>query len=380
MGLTVALYTSQLAPDATTGVHRYVAEIGRSLHERHPGRYRMYASAEDREPTLYPGGMPIVHLPGPRRLLHLSWLAIHRPRFERWAPDAHLVHVLHPSFPVPTKKPLIYTFHDLFPFTNPEWYRPRDAYFFKAAARDAADSAARVIAVSTYVADDLTRILGIEPARIEVIPSGVGEEFRTAPSDDRVREAAVHLGVEPGGYLLYAGAVNDRKNVPTVVRAIERRGPGAPLIIAGPLGKGAEVVSAEIERLGLEQRVVVAGYVADLPALMAGAIAFVFPSKNEGFGFPPLEAMSLGTPALVSRSGALPEVTGDAAVLLDPDEEDAWAEAMSQMEKDPEHRAAFAEKGKRHALTYEWERAARATAAVHDSVLGSSARGDRPRY
>src|SRR5258708_34103822 len=133
--MKVALYSSQLAPEGPTGVHRYVAEIGKALSLLHPDRYRMLSSAEAEAPVWSFGDMPLTRLPVPRRALHLSWLLTKRPKIDRYARDAGLLHVLHPSFPVPSKMPFVYTFHDpLFPFEHPEWYRRRDAFLFKAAA------------------------------------------------------------------------------------------------------------------------------------------------------------------------------------------------------------------------------------------------------
>jgi len=371
----IGLYASQLAPEGgPSGVHRYAAELASSLADLFPGRYRLVASAEDAEPSWTPGAMPVTRLPGPRRLLHLGWTLAGRPRIERFVNDLRLVHVLYPAFPVPSRVPVVYTFHDVFPIHHPEWYAPRAVRLFEAAARDARRRAARVVAVSDRVAQALRDDLAIERSRITVIHEGVAERFRVTPAAETVNAVCSKHGVQPHRYFLYVGAVSPRKNLVTLVRAFERVGSGTALVVAGHAGAGSEVVTDEIERLSLAGRVLMVGRVddPDCAALMAGSLALVHPSLDEGFGLTPLEAMAIGTPAIASRSGALPEVLEDAAVLIDPQDVDAWTAAMDRVAQDRDHAAALAEQGKRQARSFTWERAARATATVHDEVLAGT--------
>jgi alpha-1,3-rhamnosyl/mannosyltransferase len=144
------------------------------------------------------------------------------------------------------------------------------------------------------------------------------------------------------------------------------------LLAAGPPGVGAGDVEAEAERLGVADRVRWAGFVDDteLPVLLHVALALVHPSRAEGFGLTPLEAMAAGAPALVSDVGAVREVTGEAAVLLDPGDPDGWASALRQVLVDPEHRAALVAAGTAHQARFTWRATAEATRAVYDEVLG----------
>lgn len=371
----IGLYASQLAPEGgPSGVHRYAAELATWLSELFPDRYRLLASAEHAEPTWTPGTMPVTRLPGPRRLLHLGWALAGRPRIDRFVNDLRLLHVLYPAFPVPSRVPVVYTFHDIFPIRNPEWYEPRARRLFKAAARDARRRAARIIAVSDWVAQAVADELTIERSRITVIHEGVSERFFAAPTTETVSAVCSTFGIEPQRYVLYVGAVSPRKNIITLVRAIERVDRRIRLVVAGHAGAGAELLSGEIERLRLTERVLMAGRVDDpgCAALMAGSLALVHPSLDEGFGLTPLEALAIGTPAIASRSGALPEVLGDAAVLLDPQDVDAWAAAMDRIGQDRAYAAALVEKGKQRARLFTWERAARETAAVHEAVLAGT--------
>jgi glycosyltransferase involved in cell wall biosynthesis len=370
--LNVALYAYRLAYPHPTGVNRYVADLSQALHRRFPQRVRLLASPEKVAPNWVPDDLPVARIPGVRRALHLSWTFTHRPRVDRFVPGADLLHVLVPTWPVPSKMPVVYTFHDVMPLQFPEWYRAYEIFLFRAAVRDAAARAAHVVAVSNTVADDLTDLAGIDRSRITVVYEGIDERFRTPQSPDLVAGVCAFYGVEPGRYFLYVGQVSTRKNVTLLVECIAKRGPGIPLLIVGSEGLGAERVKDAIDRLGVRDSVIMIGHISDehLTPLMSGASALVHPSRYEGFGFTPLEAMALGTPSIAARAGALPEVLGESAVLLDADDGAAWADAMTRIEQDPAFARDLAERGRRHALSFTWERAAIETEAVYHAALG----------
>jgi alpha-1,3-rhamnosyl/mannosyltransferase len=161
-----------------------------------------------------------------------------------------------------------------------------------------------------------------------------------------------------------------------VLRALARVDPavlGTPaLLVVGPPGKGADRIEAEVARLSLSQRVRFAGFVPDddLPVLVGASLALVHPSRDEGFGMTPIEAMAAGVPAVASSVGSLPEVAGAAAVLVDPEDVDGWAAAITRLATDPGHRAEVVKAGDRHQARFTWRRAAADTLAVHDEVLG----------
>jgi glycosyltransferase involved in cell wall biosynthesis len=367
----VALYASQLAPGGPTGIHRYVTEITRALFALHPDRYRLLASAETAEPIWLPRDIPIRRLPGPRRALHLAWYLARYPKIERFSPDADLVHVLSPTFPVPSRKPIVYTLHDLQHLEDAGAFRRRESRLGIAALKEAAKRAAMIIAVSGAVADAAEDRLGVERTRITVIHHGVSDRFRVTIPPSTLAEVCTRFGVERGAYFVYVGKVELRKNVTTLVRAAALKPHTLRLLIVGPRGFGAEEVAAEIERRGVGADVTLTGHVSDndLIALMAGARALVHPSGFEGFGFTPLEAMALGTPAIASRAGSLPEVLGDGALLLDGLDAEAWSTAMTRLQQDPAFADSLGERGRRHAGMFTWERAARETAAVHERAL-----------
>ncbi|HEV2686882.1 MAG TPA: glycosyltransferase family 1 protein, partial [Actinomycetota bacterium] len=344
----------------------------KALHRRSPRDYRLLASPDPGSPTWVPDDLPVVRIPGVRRAVHLSWTLVHRPRVDRFVPGADLLHVLVPTQPVPSSMPVVYTFHDVMPLHFPDWYSSKELVLFRAAVRDAAARAAHIIAVSNTVAEALTDLVGIDRSRITVVYEGIDERFRTPPSSDLVAGVCASYGVEAGRYFLYVGAVSTRKNVRLLVECIANRGPGTRLLIVGAEGHGAERVTEAITRLGVGDSVTMTGHIADehLMPLMSGACALLHPSRYEGFGFTPLEAMALGTPAIAARAGALPEVLGDGAMLLDGEDVTAWADVMTRIEQDPAFARELAERGRQRALTFTWERAAIGTEVVYSTALG----------
>ncbi|HJT37485.1 MAG TPA: glycosyltransferase family 1 protein, partial [Actinomycetota bacterium] len=224
---------------------------------------------------------------------------------------------------------------------------------------------------SGAVADATAERLGVDRARIAVVHHGISDRFRTRPPDDAIAAECARYSVQPGHYFLYVGKVELRKNVTTLVRALALQPGLEQLVVVGPPGFGADQVTDEIERRGLTSRVTITGHVADddLISLMAGARALVHPSGFEGFGFTPLEAMALGTPALASRAGSLPEVLGDGALFLEALDADEWSDAMIRIQDDPTFAGSLVERGRRRAAAFTWERAARETAAVHEQAV-----------
>ncbi|MFQ3661823.1 MAG: glycosyltransferase family 1 protein, partial [Chloroflexaceae bacterium] len=168
-------------------------------------------------------------------------------------------------------------------------------------------------------------------------------------------------------YFLYIGTIQPRKNLTRLIEAFAHAGPDdALLVIAGRRGWLSEPIVRRVAELGLTNRVRFPGYVpdADLPALLSGALAFVFPSLYEGFGMPVLEAMACGAPVLTSTTSALPEVAGDAALLVDPCDTDAIAAALRRLAADAPLRASLRARGLVRAADFTWERCARKTLDV----------------
>jgi alpha-1,3-rhamnosyl/mannosyltransferase len=374
---TVALVGHRLAEPHPTGVGRYYRELATALAataDPATHRYLVASTREERPPGWLPAGLAHAAVPGPRKLVALRWALTGRPPVDGALGHPDLVHVLQPWTVVPSRAPLVVTVHDLMLLQHPDWYGRAEVWLHRRGLRDAVDRAERFVVNSAHTGRELTEVLGVAPDRIRVTWFGVGDELRRRPSP---REAAAVCGrhrVEPGRYVIAVGQVSARKNLTTVLRALAALGPAERpvLLAAGPRGAGAAAVEAEAERLGLAEAVRWAGFVddADLRVLLAAAGALVHPSRAEGFGLTPIEAMAAGVPALASDVGAVREVAGDAAVLLDPGDPDAWAAAIREVLGDDDRRAALVARGTAHQARFTWAATAEATRAVHDEVLG----------
>ncbi|TAK35122.1 MAG: glycosyltransferase family 1 protein [Chloroflexota bacterium] len=290
-----------------------------------------------------------------------------------------LVHVQNAVAPW-CPNPVVATIHDLSFETNPETYPAGIRSRLKKLVPATARKAAVVITVYHVVREQLVDLYGIPREKIEVIPNGCAPYFR--PIDDPAILAAARAQYNlPDKYLLYAGSIIPRKNVTGVVEAFARlkrnHAVEEKLVLVGEnrWGRGEEVFRA-IERLGLSSEVVVVGWVhpTELPSIYSQATAFVFPSHYESFGLPVVEAMACGVPPIASNVHALPEIVGQAGLLVDPLNVDDIAQAMVRMVKEPGLRDRLKAEGLSRAKLFSWERDAHATLAVYERVCTSRTR------
>jgi glycosyltransferase involved in cell wall biosynthesis len=223
-----------------------------------------------------------------------------------------------------------------------------------------------------YIADRLVALLGVDSARIETVPHGVSGTFTSVQPEHDIAATCARFGVDPGRFAVCVGWVATRKNLIPVIRAIAQlRSERIPLVLVGPDGHGAETVDAEIARLDGTVRVLRTGFLSDeeTAALVRGAGVLLHPSLGEGFGLVPLEAMAVGTPVIAARASSVPEVVGDAAVLIDqPLEPKAWGDALMDVMGTTERRAELAAAGEQWAATFSWERAARTMLQIYYDV------------
>jgi glycosyltransferase involved in cell wall biosynthesis len=287
------------------------------------------------------------------------------------------VDVLHgPAFLVPTRVtgvPTVVTIHDLVAFTHPETVPWKYALYMRRLIRRAVRAADRVIAVSEHVRADLERRLRVPERKLVAIPHGVSDEFRPAGEADvaRVRE---RFGLRRP-YVLFVGNLEPRKNLPGLLRAFravrDRMPEPIDLVVSGKIAWKSGALLTELRAEDLAGSVHLTGYVrsADLPALYTGASVFAFPSFWEGFGFPVLEAMSCGTPVVTSNVSSLPGVAGDAALLVDPRDTDAIAEAIALVLADHAMRDELVRRGREHVRGFQWERTAMATLDTYRDAI-----------
>jgi glycosyltransferase involved in cell wall biosynthesis len=273
------------------------------------------------------------------------------------APIASLFHGLNQRLPRFRTGPAVATFHDLFVLTG-EYSTPEFRTRFADQARHAAARADMVIAVSEFTRGQVISLLGVEPARVRVVHHGT----RALAFPGQVARQKVILNV---------GAIQKRKNIVRLVEAFEAVDPSWRLVLIGSSGYGAAEIHARIAASPAAERISVLGYVTpeELAAWYARAMIFAFPSLDEGFGMPVLEAMAAGTPVMTSNRSALPEVAGDAALLADPEDTGALVHALRRLVEDEDLRSRLSQLGTEHAKLFTWKKAVDETWNVYLDLL-----------
>lgn len=271
------------------------------------------------------------------------------------AEDADVYHSPHFGMPFATRVPVVITVHDLFPYHDARHARSRfTRAYYRAVLPQAVRRADRVVAVSQYTFDDLSRTFGIGPDRLRLVRHGLDHERWRRPPDADIIAVQARYRL-PDDYVLHVGAAKWHKNLDTVLRALDAGTPA--LVCAGPT---PEEVAAHADLGTCRGTVRILGRVADddLPALYAGASALVVPSLYEAVSFPALEAMAVGTPVIASAATALPETLGDTGILLDPYDVEAWRHSMTQIVADAGGRQRLVEAGFRRVAARDWTAAA----------------------
>lgn len=289
------------------------------------------------------------------------------------------VDILHqPCFSVPIfyRGKVVVTIHDLisvfFGYNIPFWSRQFFAKWMPFTYR----FADHFIAVSEHTKKDAIKVLGIPAEKITVIREAADERYQVI-TDQKALQAVrekYKLGTAP--FILHVGTLEPRKNLPFLVRAFalakKNHHIEAKLVITGKKGWYYEGLFQLVDELKLHEDVLFTGYVEDedIPALYNAAKIFAFPSLYEGFGLPPLEAMASGTPVISSNTSSMPEVIGDAGILLPPENEVTWAAALVDLLTDEKKWQTCREKGLVQAKKFSWERCAQETIAVYEKVAG----------
>jgi glycosyltransferase involved in cell wall biosynthesis len=282
---------------------------------------------------------------------------------------ADLFHSIDYIPPFRRRLPAVITAGDLGFLRYPEHVTSESAAYYGQIGRAVRD-AEHVLTYSESSAEDLQRLLEVPSGKITVTPLAADESFQPATDPAPVLE---RHGLT-GPYLLFVGTIEPRKNLPTLLRAFAGIAPEFPelsLVVAGRRGWLDGPIFGLVDELEIKPRVKFLGSVPgeDLPALYAGARAFVFPSLHEGFGLPVLEAMACGCPVLCSRASSLPEVAGDAAWLLPPEDPAAWQDAMRTVLTDGRATREMRGRGLAQAARFSWDATARQTYAVYERVL-----------
>ena len=258
----------------------------------------------------------------------------------------------------------IVTIHDILPLQHPEWFPQQEKALLRQALQRIRDEDWFVVFDTHHVQKLAEQIAGLSPSRSTYIHPGIElSHFRPPHSSEEIAAALNIVGLDASPYFLTLCTLEPRKGLGTAVRAFCKAmtsgflDPATRLVLVGPHGWGTTDLEHALSEAGeWRSRIVLAGFVPDayLPALYAGAEAFLFPSLAEGFGFPPLEAMASGCPVIASKASCMPEVLGTVALYAPPEDDSAWTLALEHLHTDGE-RTARIEAGIRHASKYSWD-------------------------
>lgn len=281
-----------------------------------------------------------------------------------------LIHSLAFVQPLFSSCPGVVTIYDLSFLLFSEGFNPWKRLYLRYMTPYSARRARRVIALSRSTKSDLSRFFRIPVKKIEVIPCGVNPRFRPLNGNLISRFRQRHR--LPERMILFVGTIEQRKNVSLLLEAYAQIKKDIPhaLVLAGAKGWGADGILAQAEELGLAD-VIFAGYVEqeELPLWYNAADLLAYPSLYEGFGLPPLEAMASGTPVLASDTSSLPEVVGDAGILVDPQNADEIARAMLKVLRDKGLQGEMRRRGLERAKRFTWQGAAEETVKLYEEAM-----------
>jgi glycosyltransferase involved in cell wall biosynthesis len=326
-------------------------------------------------------GFPGLHtkvsiLPTERPAARIAWEQLAQP-IRLLGDRIDLLHSLAFVQPVVLPCPGVVTIYDLSFIHFPQRLQPWRRLYLRWGTTYSARRARRVIAISASTKRDIVGLLGVAEGKVDVIPCGVDEDFHPLDRHDQLRELRRKRRLPPR-MLLFVGTIEPRKNLTTLVKSyalLREWIQPPPLVIAGAKGWQHEEVFTLAEELGLLDEVLFPGFIPrdELPLWYNAADLFVYPSLYEGFGLPPLEAMACGTPVVTSNTSSLPEVVGDAGLLVEPTDPEEIAQAIQRLLTDSTLRDELESKGLERARAFTWHRTARETVEVYDRALAGAA-------
>ena len=343
------------------GIARYALELARRLPALAPDWTFLALVGPDGLPSTLGALEPrLPEIVASARFLSL----LEQPSLVAALADARvdLFHATSFSLPALWWGPLVATLHDANHVALPENYRPGTTAYYRLVVGPRARRSEALITVSEFSRAELSYHLDLAPERLQIIPQGVDERFGPRPHSE-VAAFRKRMGL-PGRFLLAMGNPKPHKNL-GVVAGIAPSLPIPVAVLAGPRAA---------RELGFPSDTIDLGDISeeDLPLLLSSAEALLFPSYYEGFGLPPLEAMACGCPVIASRAASLPEVCGEAAVLVDPRAPEEWREAAARICRDPPLRSRLALRGIERAARYTWNACAQKTLAVYRRALETS--------
>lgn len=376
--------TSLLAP--LTGIGQYVRQLGTSLDAQHLCELSMFCGGRFEDGFHLPSvsashnaqrAQQILSrfLPFPRRARHVAQKVLFSYHSHRLAKRGAIYH--EPNYlPLPYDGPLVLTVCDMSCFDHPETHPAERIRLMESQFPTAVERADHVIVISEDSGKALQRWFPIDPKKITTTYLAADSRFQ--PMDRTVlQHPMAHLGLAEKQYVLCVGTLEPRKNLSTLFAAYaglpEALRARYPLVVAGMKGWHSEQLMSDAQSLIARGELRLLGYVPDdmMPALYAGAAAFCYPSRYEGFGLPALEAMAAGVPVVTGNLTSLPEVVGDAGLMIHPDDILGMRDALRSLLQEPDLAAQLSKAGQARAAQFSWDRCAKETAAVYAQVHAS---------
>jgi len=308
----------------------------------------------------------------PRSVLRLTWKYAHAPSAERLVGNIDIFHASTIMPPLKRAK-LVVTIFDLAPIQFKEFFTKEAARYFTNYFKSIIPKADVVIAISNSTKNAVLEYFNIPEDRIQVTPLAANDNYKQISDSNIIRKAKVRYGINRN-YILFVGTLEPRKNLRNLIKAysilpdyLKRN---YALVLCGKRGWYYEEIFRTVRELNLEGNVIFTEYVPDkdIPLLMNGAKVFVYPSFYEGFGLPPLEAMACGTPVISSNVSSIPEVVGDAGILVNPKDVEELSDAIQRVLSNDQLRAQLSEKGLKHAGKFSWRQTAEKTVEVYNKV------------
>ena len=308
----------------------------------------------------------------PGTILKLMWKHVHVPSAERLAGKIDIFHASTIIPPLKSAK-LVVTIHALSAIKFKRFFKKETVRYFVGYCKNVMPKADVIITDSNSSKNDILEYFTIDEDRVQVIPLAANDNYKPILDKKAVNDIKRRYGIN-GEYILFVGTLEPRKNVANLVRAysllpdyIKR---DHLLVICGKKGWYYEDIFKAVKELNMEDRVVFTNYVPDedIPLLMNGAKAFVYPSFYEGFGLPLLEAMACGTPVISSNISSIPEVVGDAGILVNPTDVEELSDAIQRVLGNDQLRAHLSKRGLKQASKFSWQKTAEKTVEIYNKV------------
>jgi glycosyltransferase involved in cell wall biosynthesis len=379
----VGYFSNQFASSKGHGIARYAHHLYNALLQNkasltlHPVSASTNGTLEEIEALKSRTSLQV--LPWGRKTTPLAWMFFNFPFLENGISNqVDIVHALSLGYKVATRKPYVVTIHDIGPLTHPQFFTKKDQWFMKGSLKQAVNKGAAMICVSQATADAveayaLANYNQSVKERLHVVHEGVDATFFKAPKVEEITDFHLVVSLLNTPFVLTVGQISPRKNLQTVLEAFSKLKdelPNLQLITVGGNGWDYDKVKEQVNLLGLENRVHFLGYVSDdlLRFLYRKAVVFVYPSLFEGFGLTVLEAMASSCPVITSNTSSLPEIAGDATILLNPENIEELSNNIVLVNTNKVKREEMITKGLQRAKTFTWEKAAALTFDIYKNI------------